>query len=83
MLKSADGVLAGSTLTMAAAVANTIAEGRVPLRQAVAMATATPAAFLGLGDTRGAIAAGFAADLVLVDDAFTVHQSWIAGTPAH
>jgi len=82
MLKSADGVLAGSTLTMAAAVANMIAQGRVPLRQAVAMATTTPAAFLGLGDTRGAIAAGFAADLVLVDDAFTVHQSWIAGASA-
>ena len=29
-----------------------------------------------------AIAAGFAADLVLVDDAFTVHQSWIAGASA-
>jgi N-acetylglucosamine-6-phosphate deacetylase len=83
MLKSADGVLAGSILTMAAAVANMMAEGRVPLRQAVAMATATPAAFLGLGDTRGAIAAGLAADLVLVDDAFTVHQSWIVGAPAH
>jgi N-acetylglucosamine-6-phosphate deacetylase len=82
MLKSADGVLAGSTLTMAAAVANMIAEGRVPLRQAVAMATATPAAFLGLGDVRGAIAAGFAADLVLIDDDFAVRETWIAGIPA-
>jgi len=79
MLKSADGVLAGSTLTMARAVANMIAEGRVTLRQAVAMASATPAAFLGLADTRGAIAAGFAADLVLVDDDFTVRETWIGG----
>jgi N-acetylglucosamine-6-phosphate deacetylase len=79
MLKSADGVLAGSTLTMAAAVANMIAEGRVTLRQAVAMATATPAAFLGLGDVRGAIAAGFAADLVLIGDDFAVRETWIAG----
>jgi N-acetylglucosamine-6-phosphate deacetylase len=82
MLKSDDGVLAGSTLTMAAAVANMIAQGRVTLRQAVAMATATPAAFLGLGGARGAIAAGFAADLVLIDDAFTVRETWIAGIPA-
>jgi N-acetylglucosamine-6-phosphate deacetylase len=59
-----------------------IAQGRVPLRQAVAMATATPAAFLGLGDVRGAIAAGFAADLVLIDDDFAVRETWIAGIPA-
>lgn len=79
VLKSADGVLAGSTLTMARAVANMIEQGRVSMRGAVAMASATPAAFLRLADTRGAIAAGFAADLVLVDDDFTVHQTWIGG----
>lgn len=79
MLKSADGVLAGSTLTMARAVANMIAEGRVTLRQAVAMASATPAAFLGLAGARGAIAAGFAADLALVEDDFTVNRTWIDG----
>ncbi|MGN6268922.1 MAG: N-acetylglucosamine-6-phosphate deacetylase [Sphingomonas sp.] len=82
MLKSADGVLAGSTLTMARAVANMIAEGRVTLRQAVAMASATPAAFLGLADARGAIAAGLAADLVLVEDDFTVLRTWIDGVPS-
>jgi N-acetylglucosamine-6-phosphate deacetylase len=79
MLKSDDGVLAGSTLTMARAVANIIAQGRVTLRQASAMAAATPAAFLRLADARGAIAAGLAADLVLLDDDFTVRETWIAG----
>ncbi|HEU4962210.1 MAG TPA: N-acetylglucosamine-6-phosphate deacetylase [Sphingomonas sp.] len=79
MLKSADGVLAGSTLTMAGAVANMIAQGRVTLRQAVAMASATPAAFLGLGGSTGAIAAGLAADLVLADDDLTVRETWISG----
>lgn len=79
MLKSDDGVLAGSTLTMARAVANVIAQGRVTLRQASAMASATPAAFLRLADTRGAIAAGLAADLVLLDDDFTVRETWIGG----
>jgi N-acetylglucosamine-6-phosphate deacetylase len=82
MLKSADGVLAGSTLTMARAVANMIAEGRVTLRQAAAMASATPAAFLSLADARGAIAAGLAADLVLVEDDFTVSRTWIDGVPS-
>lgn len=82
MLKSADGVLAGSTLTMAGAVANMIDQARVSLRQASAMAAATPAAFLGLGNVTGAIAAGLAADLVLLDDDFTVRRTWIGGVPS-
>src|SRR3546814_18199503 len=53
ILRGADGVLAGSTLTMAGAVANMIAQGRVSLRTAVTMASATPAAFLGLADRTG------------------------------
>lgn len=83
MLKSADGVLAGSTLTMAAAVANMIEQGRVTLRQAAAMASATPARFLGLADRTGAIAAGLSADLVALDDDFLVTESWIAGVSSH
>ncbi|HVI98139.1 MAG TPA: N-acetylglucosamine-6-phosphate deacetylase [Sphingomonas sp.] len=79
ILRGDDGVLAGSTLTMAGAVANMIAQGRVPLRTAAAMASTTPAAFLGIADRTGAIAAGFAADLVLVDDGLTVERTWIAG----
>src|SRR3546814_3226173 len=75
-------LLAGSTLTMAGAVANMIAQGRVSLRTAVTMASATPAAFLGLADRTGTIAAGFAADLVLADDALTVERTWIAGQAA-
>ncbi len=79
ILRGDDGVLAGSTLTMAGAVANMMAQGRVDLRTAVAMASATPAAFLGLDDRTGAIVAGLAADLVLVDDDCTVHETWIGG----
>lgn len=82
MLKSADGVLAGSTLTMAGAVANMIDQARVSLRQASAMAAATPAAFLGLSNVTGAIAAGLSADLVLLDDDFTVRRTWIGGVPS-
>jgi N-acetylglucosamine-6-phosphate deacetylase len=81
-LRGDDGVLAGSTLTMAGAVANMMAQGRVDLRTAVAMASATPAAFLGIADRTGAIAAGLAADLALVDDDFTVRETWIGGQAA-
>ena len=78
-LHGSDGVLAGSTLTMAGAVRGMIEQGRVPLREAVAMASATPAAFLGIGDRTGIIAAGMRADLVLIDRDFTVHETWIGG----
>jgi N-acetylglucosamine-6-phosphate deacetylase len=43
------------------------------------MASAAPAAFLGLGTQRGRIAQGFAADLCLLDDALNVTATWIDG----
>jgi len=78
-LVSEDGVLAGSTLTMASAVANAIEQGRIGLSAAVEMASSSPAHFLGLGDQIGAIRAGFRADLIAMRDDFTVARSWIGG----
>jgi N-acetylglucosamine-6-phosphate deacetylase len=78
-LHGADGVLAGSTLTMAGALRGMIEQGRVSLRDAAAMASATPAAFLGIGDRTGIIAPGMRADLVLIDRDFIVHETWING----
>ncbi|RYY25589.1 MAG: N-acetylglucosamine-6-phosphate deacetylase [Sphingomonadales bacterium] len=76
-----DGTLAGSTLTMAGAVLGMIAQGRVSLETAVAMASATPAAFLGLAD-HGTIAIGQSAHLLLADDELNIQASWIAGIQA-
>jgi len=81
-LVSEDGVLAGSTLTMAAAVANAVEQGRLSLPEAVRMATSTPARFLGLAGETGAIEAGLRADLVVMRDDFTVTDTWIAGARA-
>lgn len=81
-LVDAEGTLAGSTLTMADAVRNMIAQTGIDLRRAVAMASATPARFLGLADRTGAIAPGLSADLILVDDGWQVKRSWIAGREA-
>jgi len=81
-LVSDDGVLAGSTLTMAAAVANAVEQGRLSLPEAVRMATSTPARFLGLAGETGAIEAGLRADLVVMRDDFTVTDTWIAGARA-
>lgn len=79
-LIGSDGTLAGSTLTMAGAVKGMMAQGRVGVEAAVTMASATPAAFLGLPGT-GSIAIGNAADLVIADDDLAIHGSWIAGIP--
>jgi N-acetylglucosamine-6-phosphate deacetylase len=78
-LVNEDGVLAGSTLTMVAAVANAIEQGQISLSTAVQMASRTPAHFLGLESETGAIVPGLRADLVVVRDDFTVVRSWIGG----
>jgi N-acetylglucosamine-6-phosphate deacetylase len=80
--QTAQGVLAGSALDMAAAVRNTVQILGLPLEEAVRMASTYPAEFLGLGATHGRIAADQRADLVLMDDDFGVRQSWIGGRTA-
>jgi len=75
----AQGTLAGASLDMAAAVRNTVAMGGVSLAQAVDMASRSPAAFLGLGDERGAIAPGLVADFVQLDAAQRPVATWIGG----
>lgn len=74
----ADGTLAGSTLTMERAVANMVSWG-FPLREAVSMATAVPAQVAGVGRRKGRIAKGYDADLVVLDDAFTVLLTFVEG----
>ena len=78
-----DGVLAGSILTMDRAVRMMMEQGGVSLQAAVTMASATPAAFLGIGDRTGAIVPGLRADLVVLDAALAVRESWIAGQRHH
>jgi len=78
-LVSQDGVLAGSTLTMAAAVGNAIDQGRLDFPSAARMASSTPAHFLGLAGETGVIAPRLRADLVAMTNDFQVAQTWIAG----
>jgi N-acetylglucosamine-6-phosphate deacetylase len=78
----ADGTLAGAAIGMAEAVRNCVGLLGLPLTQALRYASAEPAALLGLGDTLGAIAPGFRADLVAFDpQTITVHEAWVAGEP--
>jgi N-acetylglucosamine-6-phosphate deacetylase len=59
--------LAGSTLTMDAALRNTVRLAGVPLVDAVVSASLTPARALGLADRIGSIEVGKQADLVVLD----------------
>jgi N-acetylglucosamine-6-phosphate deacetylase len=75
-----DGRLAGSNLDMASCVRNAVSMLGVSLEQAVRMASAVPAQFLGLNDS-GRIAAGCRANLVLTDAQLNVRETWIDGRP--
>jgi N-acetylglucosamine-6-phosphate deacetylase len=72
-----DGTLAGSILTLDAAVRNAVALG-VPLADALRMASEVPARVLGL-TAKGKIAAGADADLVLFDDDVRVQATMVGG----
>lgn len=60
--------LAGSTLTMDAAVASAVRFLGLDVPEAVALASAVPARVLGIADRKGAIAPGQDADIVVLDD---------------
>ena len=75
----ADGILAGSDTDMAGAVRNAVQMLGVSLPEAVRMASAHPAAFLGLESEMGRIAPGLRANLVLADDQVAVRDTWIDG----
>jgi len=76
---NAAGTLAGSALDMATAVRNAVSMLRIPLVEALRMASTYPAAFLRLDGSRGRIVADYTADLVLIDDEVRVRATWIAG----
>jgi N-acetylglucosamine-6-phosphate deacetylase len=80
----ADGSsLAGSTLTMDAAVRGLIEMIGASLPDAVTMATATPAHVLGIAEEIGRIAPGQRADLVVLDDKLQVLATVRAGRFVH
>lgn len=78
-LRTADGRLAGSLLDMGQAVRSCVAHADIPLEEALAMAAAYPADFLGLAESRGRLAPGLSADLVWLDDELGVRATWIGG----
>jgi len=80
-LRLDDGTLAGSVLTMDEAVRYAIKVARLPLGDALAMASRVPATFLRRETELGRIAPGYLANLVHLDDDLKVLDSWIEGRP--
>jgi N-acetylglucosamine-6-phosphate deacetylase len=76
-----DGTLAGSTLTMDAAVRHAIRVTGLPVTGVARSAATTPAALLGLADRTGSLVPGKAADLVVLDDDLHVREVFTDGKP--
>ncbi|SCL20766.1 N-acetylglucosamine 6-phosphate deacetylase [Micromonospora nigra] len=74
-----DGAIAGSTLTMDAALRQAVAAG-IPMPDAVRMVATTPARAIGLADRVGALQVGMRADLVVLDDDLNVVRVMRAGS---
>ncbi len=73
------GGLAGSTLTMDQALRNTMEFANISLPEALPMATRVPAASIGLENHKGSIAPGFDADIVVLDQSYSVRMTIIGG----
>jgi N-acetylglucosamine-6-phosphate deacetylase len=81
-LRLDDGTLAGSVLTMDEAVRYAVKIVRLPLADALAMASRVPATFLRRETELGRIAPGYLASLVHLDDELRVLETWIEGRPS-
>jgi N-acetylglucosamine-6-phosphate deacetylase len=79
---SASGTIAGSDLDMATALRNCVELLGLSLEQASMLSSANPAAFLGLDKELGTIAAGYRADLALLDERLQVVETWVGGEPS-
>lgn len=71
--------IAGSTLTQDAALRHAVMVAGVHENAAVEALTRTPACVLGRGTEWGSLAAGYTADLVVLDAVWRVERVWAAG----
>jgi N-acetylglucosamine-6-phosphate deacetylase len=74
-----DGTLAGAAITMRDAVDYVVSVLKVPLADALMMATLTPARLLRVDDRIGRLKPGHRADLVHLNDGLRVTEVWTGG----
>ena len=78
-LVAEDGTLAGAAITMRDAVHYVVHTLKIPLAEALTMATLTPARLLRVDDRIGRLKVGHRADLVHLTDALGVAEVWTGG----
>ncbi|WP_262248522.1 N-acetylglucosamine-6-phosphate deacetylase [Parapedobacter soli] len=74
---------AGSVATADLLVRNMVNLAGICLADAVQMMTSTPSRILGLQDTKGTLAEGMDADVVLFDEEITIKATFVNGTPVY
>lgn len=77
--QNADGTLAGSDLSMAAAVGNCSALLGLTGPQSITLASGNPARLLGLDGRTGSLAPGLDADMIEISSEGVVERTWIRG----
>ncbi len=73
---------AGSVATADRLIRSMTRLGQVPLQEAIKMMTATPARILGIDKTKGSLAEGKDADIIIFDDNITIQKTIIKGNIA-
>ncbi len=78
-----DGTIAGSTLTMDAAVRHAVRCVGLPIHHAAIAAASTPAAVLGIADKTGSLRPGKDADLAILTDQLRIRAVVVRGKLVH
>ena len=81
--RTREGQLAGSTLTQDQALRNMVRWSHLPLEAVLGMLTRNPAQSLGIAESKGTLAEGRDADMVLLDRNLRVHTTIIQGEVSH
>ncbi len=79
--RTAEGVLAGSTVTSDAALRNLASFTGLSYGQCLPCATLNPAKILGVERQKGVIAPGADADIAILDQNYYVTQTYVRGRP--
>jgi N-acetylglucosamine-6-phosphate deacetylase len=77
---SVDNTMAGSVWPLNRGVANVAQLGGVKLRDAIRMASLTPATIAGIADQKGSIEPGKDADLTVIDEQVRIYMTIVGGT---
>ena len=81
--RTLDGALAGSTVMLDEILRRVMRHAGLSLAQALPMASAVPAAALGLAGRKGTLQLGADADIILLDDEAQVRLTMVAGRMVH